>query len=160
MLAAVVQQRLTTAERLLALLETSGPIPYRREMRLALADIAGGAEALSEIDFHRLCRRYKLGTVLGQRIRRDGTGRKRYLDGEIVSPRGGRVFFEVDGAHHLEVESYGQDMSRGNELVIAGQAQLRFASIAYRLEPDKVADQLRRALAASEVALANGAPTR
>jgi hypothetical protein len=41
-------------------------------------------------------------------------------------------------------------MSRGNELVISGQAQPRFPSIGYRLEPENVADQLRRALAASE----------
>jgi hypothetical protein len=52
-LAAVIQQRLTTPERLIAVLDDSGPIRYRREMRPALADIAGGAEALSEIDFHR-----------------------------------------------------------------------------------------------------------
>jgi hypothetical protein len=125
-------------------------------MRLALADIAGGAEALSEIDFHRLCRRYGLGAVVGQSIRLDGAGRRRYLDGEIVSPGGGRVSFEVDGAHHLATESYWQDMSRGNELLIAGQAQLRFPSIACRLDPGKVADQLRRALEASERRNATG----
>jgi hypothetical protein len=118
-LAAVVQQRLTTPDRLLATLEASGPtIRYRHDLRLALVDIAGGAQALSEIDFHRMCRRYKLGTVVGQRVRLDADGRRRYLDGEIVSPGGGRVTFEVDGAS--------------------------------RLDPAMVADQLRRALEASE----------
>jgi hypothetical protein len=147
-LAAVVQQRLTTAERLLAVLEPSGPIRHRREMVLALGDIAGGAQALTEIDFHRFCRRYRLGKVVGQRVRLDGSGRRRYLDVEVESPDGMVIAIEVDGALHLLVTTYWQDMDRGNELAIAGHVQLRYPSIAFRLDPDKTADQIRRAQAA------------
>jgi hypothetical protein len=42
----------------------------------------------------------------------------------------------VDGAMHLLVMSYWKDMDRGNELVIAGHAQLRFPSIAFHLDRD------------------------
>jgi very-short-patch-repair endonuclease len=147
-LAAVVQQQLTTPERLLAVLDRSGPIRHRREMLLVLGDIAGGAQALTEIDFHRFCRKYTLGKVKGQKVRNDGSGRRRYLDVAIESPDGTVLLIEVDGALHLLLESYWGDMDRGNELFIAGHGQLRFPGISYRLEPTKVADQIRRAQAA------------
>jgi hypothetical protein len=153
-LAAVVQQRLTTPQRLLEVLSEAGPVRHRRAMMLALGDIAGGAQALTEIDFHRLCRRYNLGKVTGQRIRLDDSGLRRYMDGEIESPYGGRVSFEIDGALHLVERSYWRDMSRNNELLIVGEAQLRFPAIAYRLDEAKVVDQLRRALAAADLRLA------
>ncbi len=144
-LAAVVQQRLTTAERLLSVLDHSGPIRHRRHMILALGDIAGGAQALTEIDFHRFCHRYRLGKVVGQRVRRDGSGRRRYLDVEIESPDGTRILIEIDGALHLAVVAYWNDMDRGNELGIAGHVHLRYPSIAFRHEPERVAAQIRRA---------------
>ena len=148
LLAAVVQQRLTTPERLLAVLDDAGPIRHRHAMTLALGDIAGGAQALTEIDFHRFVRRYRLGKILGQSIRLDGAGRRRYLDVEIESPDGSRIAIEVDGALHLVVVTYWNDMDRGNELLIAGQPHLRYPSIAFRLEPTKVAAQIRRAQSA------------
>ena len=114
-------------------------------MALALGDIAGGAQALTEIDFHRFCRQYRLGTVLGQRFRLDGSGRRRYLDVELKSPDGSRIAIEVDGALHLVATTYWNDMDRGNELLIAGQPYLRYPSIAFRLEPARVAAQIRRA---------------
>jgi hypothetical protein len=145
-LAAVVQQRLTTAPRLLRELDQAGPIRRRRLLRLLLADIAGGAEALSEIDFARLCRRYQLGRVVHQLIRPDAKGRRRYLDGEIEGPSGRRVRFEVDGAVHLLASSYWDDMKRQNELFIARTPLLRFSTYAFRFEEAVVADQVRRAL--------------
>jgi hypothetical protein len=142
----VVQQRLTTAPRLLRELDQAGPIHRRRLLRLLLADIAGGAEALSEIDFARLCRRYQLGRVVHQLIRPDAKGRRRYLDGEIEGPSGRRVRFEVDGAVHLLASSYWDDMKRQNELFIARTPLLRFSTYAFRFEEAVVADQVRRAL--------------
>ncbi len=47
---------------------------------------------------------------------------------------------------HLVVGTYWDDMARGNEIVIAGDALLRFASVAFYLDEPVVADQLRRAL--------------
>jgi very-short-patch-repair endonuclease len=146
LLAAVVQQRLSTPQRLLETLNSAGRIPQRRLMRLTLTDISGGAEALSEIDFGQLCRRYGLRIALRQEVRRDAQGRRRYIDGVITDPSGARVAFEVDGALHLAVRNYWDDMARGNELVIAGQPVLRFPSMIVRTEPALVADQLRRAL--------------
>jgi hypothetical protein len=149
LLAAVVQQRLSTPQRLLSELHAAGRIPRRRLMQLTLQDIAGGAAALSEIDFGRLCRRYGLTVASRQQLRLDAQGRRRYLDGVVTAPGGASVAFEVDGALHLAVRSYWDDMARGNELMIAGQSLLRFPSLIVRTEPALVADQLRRALSSA-----------
>lgn len=148
LLAAGVQQRLTTAGRLLETLQAAGRLQHRRVMATALQDIAGGAQALSEIDFGRLCRRHGLPPPTRQQVRTDSSGRRRYLDATIVGPDGEVVHAEVDGALHLRVRTYWDDMDRGNELVIAGERVLRFGSIAMYLDEYRVADQLRRCLAA------------
>ena len=47
---------------------------HRRALTLAIADIEGGSQALSEIDFVRLCRRHRLPQPLQQRLRREPGG--------------------------------------------------------------------------------------
>jgi len=148
LVAAVVQQRLSTGPRLLVALDAAGAIRHRRALRLALYDITGGAEALSEIDFVSMCRRYDLGRVIHQAVRLDAEGRRRYLDALIESDSGAQVACEVDGAVHLLPGTYWDDMSRANELLIAGQAVLRFPTVALRLDEARAADQIRRALIA------------
>jgi hypothetical protein len=147
LLASVVQQRLTTPERLHSAWEAAGPIRRQRLIRLTIADIAGGAEALSEIDFVALCRKHRLGTVKGQRLRKDSAGRVRYLDGEIVAANGRQRSFEVDGSIHLQAETHWDDLYRLNDLVIGQEMPLRFSGYGVRFEELRVADQLRRALA-------------
>ena len=147
LLAAVVQQRLTTATDLKAALEAAGPIRHRRAIRLTIADIEGGADALSEIDFSRICRKHNVGTVIRQVIRLDQGGRRRYLDGEVVGPNGKRRAFEIDGAPHMAALNHWLDLKRQNELLIVGTFPLRFSSYAMRFEELEVVDQTRRALA-------------
>jgi hypothetical protein len=146
-LAAVVQQRLTTAIRLLDALDKSGPIRHRRFMLQILHDIDGGAQALAEIDIGRLCRSEGLNVTARQALRIDAQGRRRYLDGIVTGQNGKQVAFEVDGGIHLAVRSYWDDMMRANELLIVGIGQLRFPSYAVRAEGPIVVDQFRRALA-------------
>jgi hypothetical protein len=147
LLAAVVQQRLTTAPRLMTALEAAGPIGHRRAMRLTIADIEGGAQALSEIDFGRLARKYQLGTVVRQVVRCDREGRRRYIDGEIIGPNGKRRLFEIDGAVHMLPENHWRDLERQNEMLIADDFPLRFSTYAMRFEELVVVDQTRRSLA-------------
>jgi hypothetical protein len=148
-LAAGVQQRLTTAQRLLTELESAGAIRYRRLLKRALIDIAGGAQAVSEIDFLRFCRRHGLPRPTLQVVRHDASGRRRYLDATLVGPTGKVVRVEIDGSLHLLVRRYWDDMARGNELVIGGETTLRFASVAIYGDDPLVLDQLRRALGSS-----------
>ena len=67
-LAAVVQQGLSTSERLAATADTVGRVQHLRVMRYALLDIGGGARAMSEIDVARLCRRAGLPSPCGSRV--------------------------------------------------------------------------------------------
>jgi hypothetical protein len=146
-LAAVVQQRLSTASRLIAALEKGGPVRHRPLMRHTLQDIEGGAQALTEIDIGKLCRSEGLNVTARQSVRLDAQGGRRYLDGIVTAENGKQVAFEVDGAVHLLVRTYWEDMMRSNELFIAGVGQLRFPSYAVRAEGAVVVDQFRRALA-------------
>jgi len=125
LLAAVVQQRICAVEELADQMQYVGRIRHKAHMRLALHDIAGGAEALSEIDVAALCRRFGLRPPDRQRIRRDRNGRRRYLDCEWVLSDGSIVVLEVDGSHHLKVEHWESDMKRERGVVISGRRVLR-----------------------------------
>lgn len=147
-LAAGVQQRLTTAERLRPELERAGKVRFSRLLMKALADIEGGAHSMSEIDFVRFCARNRLPKPKHQRVRKDATGRRRYLDAVLVGPAG-EVKVEIDGALHLVVQTYWGDMYRGNELTIAKDGALRFPSFVIYADDPEALDQLRRALGLS-----------
>lgn len=146
-LCAGVQQRLTTAPRLLLALSEAGRIRRRSLLTATTHDIDGGAQALSEIDFHVLCRRWRLpAQVVRQEVRRDRFGKRRYLDVVLIGPDGRSTRIEIDGALHLLVLSYWDDMARQNELTIAGRPVLRFPSVAVRIDEERVMDQVVRAL--------------
>ncbi len=125
LLAAVVQQRVCRVEDLGSELAHVGRIRHKAPMRLALHDIAGGAEALSEIDIAALCRRFGLLPPDRQRVRRDRQGCKRYLDCEWVLADRSVVVLEVDGSHHMEVGHWESDMKRERGVVISGRRVLR-----------------------------------
>jgi hypothetical protein len=143
---ASVQQRVSNPERLLGELHEVGAVRHRRLLRSVLIDVEGGAHALSEVDFGRLCRRHQLPTPIRQSVRTDPQGRRRYVDVELRTRRGKRLLVEIDGAVHLIVGSYWSDMARANEIVISGHAVLRFPTVALYLDEAVVVDQLRRAL--------------
>jgi hypothetical protein len=143
MLAAVVQQRLCTAAQLDQALARVGRVRHKQYMRLALRDIAGGAEALGEIDVARMCRRFDLKPPDRQVVRRDPSGRKRYLDCEWNLGNGVIVVLEVDGSHHLTVEHWEADIRRERKIVTSGRLVLRATSAELRLDPHEVATDLR-----------------
>jgi hypothetical protein len=146
LLAAAVQQSLITPARLRTTLDRSSRARHRLALLAAVADIEGGADALSEIDFIRLCHRYRLPRPELQKARRDSTGRRRYLDAAWRRADGRMVVVEVDGALHLNVRRWWDDQLRQNELSLADALVLRFPSVIVRTAPELVAAQLRRAL--------------
>jgi hypothetical protein len=146
LLAAGVQQRLTTADDLELALQAAPRVRHRARLLAAVADIGQGSQALSEIDFYRLCRRHRLPLPDRQAVRRELSGRRRYLDASWRRHDGRIVVAEVDGALHLAVRRWWDDQSRQNELVLSDAIVLRFPSAMIRTEPGKVAAQLRRAL--------------
>jgi hypothetical protein len=146
LVAAAVQQRIVRAAAVRAALEAQPRLRHRRALVLALVDIEQGADALSEIDFARLCRRHGLPAPQRQAVRRERSGRRRYLDASWRRRDGRLVVAEVDGALHLDQRRWWDDQARQNELVLADAVVLRFPSVVVRTDEHYVAGQLRRAL--------------
>jgi hypothetical protein len=144
--AAAVQQRLTTPARLVSTVEARPRQRHRTVLLAALHDIGQGAEALSEIDFVRLCRAHGLPPPRQQRVRRTPDGKRRYLDAEWIRADGRVVVVEVDGAFHTGVDRWWDDQLRQNTISLGDALVLRFPSVIVRTEPELVVAQLRQAL--------------
>ncbi|HEY0869477.1 MAG TPA: hypothetical protein VGD55_03680 [Acidothermaceae bacterium] len=140
LLAAAVQQGVVPTAALRRELAAAGAVRHSRILGSIMADIEGGADSLSEIDFVKLARKAGLPPPIRQSIRVDSAGRRRYLDADF-----GTFAVEVDGGLHLLAQNYWYDARRQNDLVLGGDHILRFPSIAIRLEEDVVLAQLRRA---------------
>lgn len=115
----------------------------RRLILLTLWDVDGGATALSELDFARLCRRHHLPAPSRQAVRTDRQGRRRYLD---VYWDTYHLVVEVDGRWHMEAAQWWSDMWRDNELHVGGDTVLRYPSFAVRENEEQVAEQVRQML--------------
>jgi very-short-patch-repair endonuclease len=115
-------------------------------MITTIADVEGGATALSEIDLLELCRRFRLPPPDLQRRRIDESGRFRYVDAEWTAAR---LLVEIDGSHHMDVRHWAADMLRQNQVWVAGDRILRFPAWLVRTEPATAAHQIRSALKAA-----------
>jgi very-short-patch-repair endonuclease len=142
--AAAVQQRLTTPDRLLAWIDRLRPLPKAPLLRNALHDIAGGAQSLAEIDVGRLCRRRRLAPPTRQVKRRDAAGRLRFTDCEWRLSGGRILVLEIDGGFHMEVEHWEDDLARQRALSAADRIIVRCTARELRDEGDRVADDLVR----------------
>ncbi|MEQ7124967.1 hypothetical protein ABN034_10635 [Actinopolymorpha sp. B11F2] len=141
-----VQQRLARPDQLRTELEAAGHVRHRRYLLAVLHDVEGGAQALSELDFVRLCRRSSLPTPERQRRRRGADGRIRYLDAVFIR-RDGRVLnVEIDGAAHFDVLAAWADMDRDIALLELGEPTVRIPSAILRADPQGVARRLRALL--------------
>jgi hypothetical protein len=141
---APVQQRRTTAKRLMSTLASAGQVRHRRVLAALLADIEGGAEALSESEFLAFCRRHGLPRPMLQ-VRLDSAGRRRYIDATLRA--GDRVVrVEVDGGVHLSLTQRWRDTAKDNDAALDGRVILRFPSVAIYTDDPVAVRQLRRAL--------------
>jgi hypothetical protein len=143
LLAACVQQRLTTAERLLVASAEIRKLRHGALFRASLGDIAGGAHSFAEIDIGRLCREAGLRSPDRQRVRLDKQGRRRYLDCEWVLEDGSIVVLEIDGSFHMRTDHWWRDMGRERAVVISGRRVLRCSSVELRTDPAAIIEDLR-----------------
>ena len=141
-MAMTVQQRLTTGE--LVLLQARRLNRHkRRPLILEVArDIAEGAEALSELDFAKLCRMRGLPPPSRQVVRRGRNGRV-YLD---VYWDDFRLAIEIEGIHHDAPENVIDDSLRQNDLTIGRDVVLRIPVLGLRTCPDAFMDQVEQML--------------
>ena len=136
--AAVVQQRLTDAERLRDWVERLKPLRRAKEFRTLLADISGGAQSLAEVDVNRACTEFGVRRPTRQRRRRDSHGRVRFTDCEWHLGEGQVLVLEVDGGFHMEFGQYTSDMRRQRRITTSERMVVRCSSYEIRHEPDEV----------------------
>jgi Protein of unknown function (DUF559) len=144
-LAAGVQQGLARAADLKLVADR---IETRRRRKLiieVLGDIAGGSQAISELDFLRLVvRPFGLPEPSRQLARRDRHDRRRWIDAAWDDCK---LAVEIDGAHHAEdpLQRW-DDMERDIDLVLDGYQTLRFPAWLVRKNPGDVARCILEAL--------------
>ncbi len=141
-LAAVVQQRLTTPTRLLVWLDTLHPVRRARTFRSILADVAGGSHSAAELDVLRMCRRHGMPLPNRQLDRHDNRGLRRWTDCEWDLPDGSVVLLEIDGAFHIEVRAASADKRRARRLAGPGRIQVACTADELRREAHEVARDL------------------
>lgn len=137
-LAAVVQQRLTTAGRLRDLLSQR---PTLRRRRSSPPRWMTSRAALIRY------RNWSSSPPSGAPAFRSRTG-GRCGDGPTGVPSWTRgwaagLTVEIDGVGHLEPSTWVCDLDRQNGLVVAGERVLRFPSFVVRDQPTRMTDQIR-----------------
>jgi len=142
--AAAVQQRLTTPARLELAVRQLTPLRWAAMFRQTIGDIAGGSQSVAEMDVLRLCRSQGLRPPDRQTRRRDSLGRLRYTDCEWRLTDGRTVVLEVDGAFHMEVEHWEDDIARQRQLTDPSRVVVRCTARELRDTPDVVGRDLRR----------------
>jgi hypothetical protein len=142
--AAAVQQRLTTPARLELTLRQLTPLRWAALFRQTIGDIAGGSQSVAELDVVRMCRAQGLRSPDRQTRRRDSLGRQRYTDCEWHLLNGCVIVLEVDGAFHMEVEHWEDDIARQRQLTDPARIVVRCTARELRDAPDIVGRDLRR----------------
>jgi hypothetical protein len=141
-LAAVVQQRLTTPDELRSWIVRLRPLRRSRQFQVLLGDIDGGAQSLAEVDVRRACRRFGVAPPHGQRPRIDRSGRRRYTDCEWRLPDGRVLVLEVDGAFHDDVVQSSEDRARNRKLTALDRIVISCTAYELRHDPGSVMDDL------------------
>lgn len=141
-LASAVQQRLTTAPRLLQWIDLLKPLRRAPAFRATLVDVDGGSHSGAELDVARLCRQFRLRAPDRQRGRFDRSGRRRWTDCEWDLPDGTVLVLEVDGGFHMDVEHWGADLKRSRRLTRRDRLVVRCTSFELRHEPGEVVGDL------------------
>lgn len=131
LLAATVQQRITTVEALRTELAAAGAVRHRKTMRLHLGDIAAGSETLGEIRAVRLLAAAGLPTPRRQ-IPYRRNGRLVRLDLEVDLPDGTVLVLEIDGPDHDEEPARARDALRDLDNLVLARPTLRITPWALR----------------------------
>lgn len=143
LLAAVVQQKRTTPAALREQLGRMKPLRRAPRIRVLLTDFEGGAQSVAEVDVKRMCLDYGLPLPNRQKRRKDRSGKWRYTDCKWDLPDGRVLVLEVDGAFHMEVEHWEDDIQRQRGLSTPGRIIVRATSRELRDEPFQLAVDLR-----------------
>ena len=137
----VLQQRLTTPDRLQAAWQCSTTRATRARTQMlsaVVADLCDGARSLGELDFAAMCRAAGLPSPSRQVVR-ELPGGLIYLD---VAWEGIGLVVEIDGGHHALALNTVDDALRQNEVVLRDDRVLRIPVIGLRLIPEQFMAQV------------------
>lgn len=140
--AAAVQQRLTTAAEMLAWVDRLKPLRRAPALRVTLRDVAGGSQSGAELDVLRLCRDHAISPPARQVPRRDRDGRRRWTDCEWTLGDGSVLVLEIDGGFHMHVEHWSDDLRRSRRLTSRDRVVVRCTAYEVRHEPTEVVRDL------------------
>jgi hypothetical protein len=143
-LAAAIQQNLTTPGQLLRWIDVLAPLRRADRLRAAIADMVGGAQSMGEIDVERMCLVQGLASPTRQVRRRDASGAWRYTDCEWELDDGRLIILEVDGGFHMDVENWQSDIARARALASPNRTIVRCTTMELRDNAIAVAGDLRR----------------
>lgn len=143
LLASVVQQRRTTAARLLVELPRMHPLRRSKSFRRTLEGVAEGGHSLGELAVAGMCLKEGLPMPDRQVRRRDASGRVRFTDAQWSLPDGRIVVLEVEGGFHMEVSHWEADIARERDLVATGVVVLRCTDREIKEAPGRIAASLR-----------------
>lgn len=142
--ASSVQQGLVRPDHLRLVLERLQKVARRAHIAQVVDATDGGSLSEHEFEFLRLCHRFGLPTPSRQVRRTDSMGRDRYTDAEFDDYD---VVAEIDGAQHMELRTWWDDLDRQNDLVIdGGKTVIRFVGLALRTQPSRVVTRLHDCL--------------
>lgn len=139
---ATVQQRLTTAPRLLEWVDLLAPLRRARQVRELLGDVADGAHSLAEVDIRKACREYGVQPPRSQRPRFDRAGKKRFTDCEWTLVDGRTLVLEIDGAFHDDAMQGTLDRRRNRKLTTTTRVVVQCSAWEIRHEPWEVMEDL------------------
>jgi hypothetical protein len=141
-IAATIQQRLTTPQRLMDWIDRLRPLRRAKAFRTTVSGVAAGAHSLAELDVARMCRQFHMPLPRRQVSRVDTSGRQRWTDCEWELADGRVVVLEIDGSFHMEAAAWLDDMRRGRRLTTPRRTVVRCSAYELRHEPREVATDL------------------
>lgn len=141
-LAATVQQRLTTPRRMIEWVDQLRPLRRAKPFKRTLSFVDAGAHSGAELELGRMCRRFGMPQPTRQRRRRDRWGRPRWTDAEWDVAGGYTIVLEVEGGFHMDVLEAMADARRARRLTTRTRTVVRCTAYELMHEMTEVAVDL------------------
>jgi hypothetical protein len=137
-IAACLQQRLTTPERMIEWVDLLHPLRRAKPFKRTISLVQGGAHSGPELAVGRMCRRFGLPQPDRQVPRIDRAGKRRWTDAEWVLPDGTTLVLEVDGGFHQEVMQAAADAKRSRRITTRSRIVVRCTAYELEHEPAEI----------------------
>ena len=124
-IAATVQQRLTTPGRLIEWVDLLQPLRRAKPFKRTLSFVDAGAHSGAELEVGRMCRRFGMPQPTRQTRRKDRWGGPRWTDAEWDLADGHTIVLEVEGGFHTDVLEAAADARRSRRLTTRTRTVVR-----------------------------------